>query len=125
MTEPIPADIRQFVLRFVESIAEMEALVILSKSPDTQWTVDELATRLYIPRDEAERVLARLGQHGIAKFVDSRWRFARLHEDDAATVERLTLMYSTHLIAITNLIHSRRGSRIQEFADAFRLRSKD
>ncbi len=125
MTESIPADIRQFVLRYIDSIAEMEALVMLSKSSDDWWDAQQVATRLYIPVEEADRVLNRLSAHGIAKQAESRYRYARLHEDDAATVERLTEMYGRQLIPITNLIHSKRGSRIQEFAEAFRLRSKE
>jgi hypothetical protein len=126
VTESIPADIRQFVLRYIDSISEMEALVMLAKSPDTWWTVEEVATRLYVSSEDAGAVMGRLAGHGIAKLgADGRHRYARLHEDDAATVERLTQMYATQLIPITNLIHSKRGSRIQEFADAFRLRSKD
>jgi hypothetical protein len=41
-------------------------------------------------------------------------------------VQRLVQLYDTHLIAITNLIHSKpSASRIQQFADAFQLRKKD
>lgn len=125
MSEAIPADIRQFVLRYIDSIAEMEALVMLSKSPDAWWDAGQVAMRLYIPPDEASRVLGVLCLRGIAKQGEGKVRYARLHEDDAATVERLTAMYATQLIPITNLIHSKRGSRIQQFADAFRLRTKD
>ena len=51
---------------------------------------------------------------------------AALPEPTAATVQRLVHLYDTHLIAITNLIHSKpSASRVQQFADAFKLRKKD
>lgn len=125
MAESIPADIRQFVLRHIDSIAEMEALVMLSTSPQAWWDAQQVATRLYISVAEAERVLGRLAAQNLFKQAEGRYRFARLHEDDAATVERLTEMYAKQLISITNLIHGKRSSRIQEFAEAFRLRSKE
>ena len=37
-------------------------------------------------------------------------------------LERLAEIYAKHLVPVTNLIHSKPKPRIQEFADAFRLR---
>ena len=31
-------------------------------------------------------------------------------------------LYSRYLVPVTNLIHTKKTSRIQEFADAFRIR---
>lgn len=127
MTDVLPEDIRQFLLGRIDSIAEMEALVMLSRAPQLTCSVEQVSQRLYIPAEEARRILERLAAGGIAEPVDVQqgWRLAALPERDAATVQRLVQLYATHLIPITNLIHGKGGQRIRQFADAFQLRKKD
>ena len=124
MTEALPEDIREFVLARIDSIAEMEALVMLCRAPETAWSAEQVGARLYIPAEQARRILERLRSHGIAEREADAWRSAALPEPRAATVRRLVELYATHLIPITNLIHTK-PSRIHQFADAFQLRKKD
>jgi hypothetical protein len=126
VTDALPEDIRQFVLDNIDSIAEMEALVMLWRDAAVGWSIEQVVTRLYISPLDAERTLERLATRGVALRGDDGYRAAALPEPTAATVQRLVQLYDTHLIAITNLIHSKpSASRIQQFADAFQLRKKD
>jgi hypothetical protein len=43
----------------------------------------------------------------------------------ADIVDRVAALYAQYLIPVTNLIHAKPHSRVQEFADAFRLRKGD
>lgn len=38
------------------------------------------------------------------------------------TVDRVAVLYSMYLIPVTNLIHAKPRTRVQEFADAFKLK---
>lgn len=126
MTDALPEDIRQFVLDNIDSIAEMEALVMLWRDPAVAWSIEQVVARLYIAPADAERTLERLAARGVALRGAGGHRAAALPEPTAATVQRLVHLYDTHLIAITNLIHSKpSASRVQQFADAFKLRKKD
>jgi hypothetical protein len=126
VTDVLPEDIRQFVLDNVDSIAEMEALVMLWRDAAVPWSIESVVTRLYIAPADAERTLERLVARGVAVHAADGYRAAGLPEAKAATVQRLVHLYDTHLIPITNLIHSKpSASRVQQFADAFQLRKKD
>ena len=124
MTEALPEDVRRFVLDHVDSIAEMEALVMLVREPARAWPIDQVVARLYISPDDAEATLERLRAAGLAERAADGWRVAVVAEPRAGTLVRLVALYATHLIPITNLIHAK-GSRIRRFADAFQLRKKD
>ena len=124
MTEALPEDVRRFVLDHVDSIAEMEALVMLVREPARAWSIDQVVARLYISPDDAEATLERLRAAGLAERAADGWRVAVVAEPRAGTLVRLVALYATHLIPITNLIHAK-GSRIRRFADAFQLRKKD
>jgi hypothetical protein len=126
VTDALPEELRQFVLDNIDSIAEMEALVMLWRDPAVAWSIEQVVTRLYISPADAERTLERLAARGLALRGAGGYRAAAQPEAKAASVQRLVQLYDTHLIAITNLIHSKpSASRIQQFADAFKLRKKD
>ena len=66
----IPEDLRDFILRHIDSIAQLEALLLLRRNPEETWTAEASAKRLYISETDATHVLDRLcadGSSGAAK----------------------------------------------------------
>jgi hypothetical protein len=47
--DPIPGDVKAFLLRHIDSIAQLEALLLLRANAELTWSADTLAKRLYIP----------------------------------------------------------------------------
>ena len=62
--EPIPDDIRQFILRSIDSIAQLEALLLLRANPQETWDVHVIARRLYITEQETSVLLTGLTSRG-------------------------------------------------------------
>jgi hypothetical protein len=121
MTDDIvAADIKEFILAHIDSIAQLEALLLLRADPDKLWDAATTARRLYIGEREGREILARLGAEGLISRERDGYRYAPV-ADKAALVDRLGEAYARHLIPITNIIHQRPG-RIREFADAFKLK---
>ena len=118
----IPDDIRDFILNFVDSIAHIEALMLLRRDPDLSWDGITLAARLYISVDEAKRILDELGARGLLMVDNGVYRYGCASPELKALVDRLAPIYATQLIAVTNLVHAKTSNRIKQFADAFRLR---
>ncbi len=44
----IPDDVRRFIQASIDSIAQLEALLIVHEHPGIEWTVSALSERLYI-----------------------------------------------------------------------------
>ena len=121
----IPEDIKEFVLQHVDSIAHLEALLLLRRETDQKWDARRVAKRLYLNVPETANVLARLHARGFLATEGDVYWYCCTPEERALAVERVAEFYARHLIPITNLIHSKPASRIQEFADAFKLRKDD
>jgi hypothetical protein len=127
--EVIPPDIRQFILNQIDSIAQLEALLLLRGSPDTWWEAARIAERLYIHVKDCAPVTTRL--HSTGLFIreetekGERFRYRPENGDLREMVDRLAYYYSNHLVPISNLVHSKPRSRIQEFSRAFDLGKKD
>lgn len=121
--EPIPEDLRRFILTSVPSVPFVEALLIFREARGAPVTIELLARRLYVGERAAADVVQQLRA---ARFIEpvadaGGHRFAPAPELDAM-IEMLAMFYRTHLVDVTDLIHSKLGRMAQQFADAFKLR---
>jgi len=121
VSEPIPADIRDFILRHIDSVAQWEALLLLRANSRESWDVNKIAGRLYISEKEVAGLLTQLCQDGLLTINDGLYRYECASAEQRDIVDRLAAIYSRHLIPVTNLIHSK-PRRIREFAEAFKFR---
>jgi hypothetical protein len=118
--ELIPEDLKDFILRHIDSIAQVEALLLLRRNPNEDWDVAKTAKRLYTSEREAAEVLSRLCADGLIR-DDGNYRYGCASTEQDRMIDRLSEVYTRHLIPVTNMIHSK-PRRLREFADAFKLR---
>jgi hypothetical protein len=119
--DSIPPEVRDFILKHIDSVAQLEALLLLYWEKSTDWTAAKLAKRLYIGEPAALSLLARLSADGLATESENRYVFNSKNPDLDKLLDEVANAYSTRLIPITNLIHAK-PARIREFSDAFRFR---
>ena len=123
--ESIPDDVRQFILERIESVAYLEALLLLRSKREGPWSCGAVANRLYIDQKQTAELLTRLHADGFLTAAgenDPVYRYQPATAQLQKMVDSLAEFYGKHLVPITNLIHSKPKNRVQEFADAFRLR---
>jgi hypothetical protein len=119
--DPIPADLRDFILRYIDSVAHLEALLLLRANPETAWESAAVAARLYSSAEQASEVLAQLCDEHLLACENALYRYGGQPPEHRAMIDRLADSYAKQLIPITNLIHSK-PRRIRQFADAFKFR---
>lgn len=121
--EPIPEDLRRFILTSVPSVPFVEALLIFREAQDTPVTIDLLARRLYMGEKGAAEIVGQLRSSRLIEPVEGAGghRYAPAAELNDM-IERLAHFYRTQLVDVTDLIHSKTGRMAQQFADAFKLR---
>jgi hypothetical protein len=117
----IPDELRDFILKHFDSIAQLEALLLLRTDAHVYWSPDQLAKRLYIDATQASAILAQHCSHGFFVCTDAGYRFQCDNDAKQRIVDLLAGIYSRHIVPVTNIVHSK-PPRIQEFADAFRLK---
>lgn len=121
--EPIPEDLRRFILTSVPSVPFVEALLIFREAQGTPVTIDLLARRLYMGERNAAEIVGQLRSSRLIEPVEGAGghRYAPAPEL-ADMIEQLAHFYRTQLVDVTDLIHSKTGRMAQQFADAFKLR---
>ena len=120
--EPISPAVRALIAERIESVPELEAVLLLRADPHRAWTAEEAGQRLYVSTTVAAHVLAQLRERGFFDQTGETYRYAPESPELAAAVDDLATAYSRHLVAVTQLIHAKPSRSVREFADAFRLR---
>jgi hypothetical protein len=126
--ERIPDDARAFLLQRIDSIAQLEALLLLRTNPALTWDAEALAKRLYISVQETAAILHHLQVNGFlvaAKDASGVYQYQPASPDLAHMVDRIAELYAKYLIPVTQLIHTKPLTRVQEFADAFKLKKDE
>lgn len=127
MPNPTPVEVDQ-VLRFVaqqiDSVPELEALLLLWQNRPAAWSVADIAKRLYITPDQAQVLLGDLSRKGLLAPLAEQADFYR-YESRSAELDELMAhteaVYRRQVVRISTLIHSKPSSAIRDFARAFRF----
>ena len=125
--DPIPDDVKQYVLEHIDSVAQLEGLLLLRGNPEKGWVVDEVAQRLYIDRGQTADLMGRLSALGLITEEGGGGPAYRYHPRSPGLkdlVDRLAETYVKYLVPVTNLIHAKPPAKVQQFADAFRLKER-
>lgn len=121
----VPADVRRFILTSIPSVPYLEAVLLLRAEPDQPWDASRLARRLYVGDRTAADLLDQLTHAGVAEAKEGVPGVTYGPGTELRTlIDRVANAYTTDLVAVTDLIHSRIDKRAQQFADAFRFRKE-
>lgn len=126
MFHVLPESVQNLILTRIDSVAQLEALLLMRRRPEHAFNPDELASQLYIKPKEAAAVLATLKRRELCTESGGLYRYGPKTEDLGRQVDDLADAYREKLILVTNLIHERaRKPEAQSFADVFRFRKDE
>ena len=126
MTSPeIPARVLQFLAERIDSVPQLEALLLLWEDPQRLWSEEELAGRIYVSRQVAATILQALQRQQlvIAEPASTvRYRYNPQWDDSGEVMPEVAAAYRRHLVPLATFIHSRASTAVREFARAFDLK---
>ena len=124
----VTQEVSAFLADHIDSVLELEVLLLLRAEAGRAWTAADLASQLKIDAAFAAAQLdkfydrklltgeARTDQPGAA------YRYAPASAELDATVASVAAAYASHRVSIIGLIFSKPTSNLKTFADAFRIR---
>lgn len=120
--KPSDEDVIGFILDEIESVPQLEALLLLRNTRPRKWMVDELSKRLYISREAARSVLEDLSRKKLILLdpADSTYHYAAT-EDRDRLIGLVDETYRRQIVRISQLIHSKPSAALRDFARAFRF----
>jgi hypothetical protein len=120
MEEPAE-DVLRFIADRIDTVPEIEALLLLWEQRPTAVTVPQLAHRLFVSEPIGAAVIRALEQRRFAMQTadGSQYAYDSAWEPDSEFMVRVATTYRRHLIRVTTLIHSKASPAVLEFARAF------
>ena len=134
MTQPgggssgVPAEVTNFLADHIESVLELELLLVLRADAARTWTATDLATQLKIDPVFAAAQLEKFYDRHLLSAEkgtdrpDAAYRYAPASAELDAAVAAVAAAYASHRVTIIGLIFSKPTSNLKTFADAFRIR---
>jgi hypothetical protein len=126
MSEQLPDHIQQFLFQHIESLAQLEVLLLLRSQSDRDWSAEEVSKALYTSADTSAVQLDDLVKRGfLAKdsAAPPRYKYAPEGSQDAL-VKDVAAIYQERRVSVITLIYSKPVNKVQTFADAFRIRKE-
>jgi hypothetical protein len=117
----VPDPVKRLIAERIDSVPELEAVLLLREHPDRDWTASEAGQRLYVSTTVAAHVLAKLAQDGFLSNSEAGYRYAP-SDELVQVVNQLAEAYAHHLVEVTRMIHTKPPASIRQFANAFRFR---
>jgi len=122
----VPGHVLRFLEENIDTVAQLETLLMMSEERDRSWLISDVASRNYITEQRATDTLNALLRRGLVSLEESppRYRFNPANDEVRGMVADLARSYQTNLARITTLIHSKPSASIKEFARAFDLKKE-
>jgi hypothetical protein len=124
MSAHIPEHVRRFLEDSIDSVPQLEALLLMFDEPQKRWSVPDISARTYITQAEAGKLLERLARRGLIHSCGGEGQFA-IQTRDAAThalLEDVARTYRANLTHVATFIHEKPPASVKEFARAFDLK---
>jgi hypothetical protein len=120
----ISADVKQFIISHINSIEQLEILLLLAETRRA-WSVVELADKICTTADSANKRIESLQKAGLVSIAAASppsYAYQPRTRELGDAVTRLSVEYRERRISIVNFIYSQPIQNIRTISDAFRLR---
>lgn len=124
--DEISPGVKAFIAGHIDSIVQLETLLMLHASPARDWTAQDVARDLRIDPDWAQGQLDALSQQGMLVRGEStgvrQYRYGPAAAQQRTEIEGLARAYAERRVTVIGLIFSKPADSLRAFSDAFRLR---
>lgn len=124
----VPYEVRQLISKHLESMEQVEVLLLLARNAPRAWTVSDVASELRWPPRGAQQCLEDLVRGQLIRRAGSgagggTYEYAPT-TTDRESITTLMRLYDTRPLLLGRLIYDRPPTVARSFADAFRIRHK-
>lgn len=127
MATPISPEVRRFVIEHIDSVAQLELLLMLHRDPRVAWTPEQAGREMRCPAPWAATQLERFRVSGwvsVSHGADQHFCY-RARGRIGRLIDELAAIYARRKTSVTGLIYTRGSSDLSTFSDAFRIRDHD
>jgi hypothetical protein len=117
-------EVYRFILNQIDSVPQMEALLLVWESRPKKWPESEIAERLYVGTDAVRNIMQELVRRRMlaADAQSARQYFYESKSEDLdGLIEAVAATYRQDLVRVSTFIHTKTSSAVRDFAKAFKF----
>jgi hypothetical protein len=127
MPEPPPSreEVDRFIVEEIDSVPQLEALLLFWSQRPKNWSSAELAKKLYVSTDFAHDILRHLARRHLIVEIEEGAGLYALQLEPERTERLLTSLdriYRRELVRVSTLIHAKASRAVRDFASAFKFK---
>jgi hypothetical protein len=119
--------IDRFLVDEIDSVPQLEALLLMWNRRPKRWYCSEIAKALYISQELAQDVIRHLVQHRLLNRMEAGADCYELRidsQEERWLLEGLDFVYRHELVRVSTLIHAKASRAVRDFASAFRFKKE-
>ena len=126
--DEIAPEVRAFIAEYLDSVVQLETLLMLHAAPQREWDAGEIARDLRIDRAWAGGQLDGLCELGLLVCAPGetpdagRYRYGPADAPTRSAVDALAKAYAERRVTVISLIFAKPADNLRAFSDAFRIR---
>jgi transcription initiation factor IIE alpha subunit len=117
-------EVYRFILNQIDSVPQMETLLLVWESLPKKWAESEIAERLYVGTDAVRNIMQELVRRRLLA-PDARsarqYFYESKSEDLDGLIEAVAATYRQDLVRVSTFIHTKTSSAVRDFAKAFKF----
>ncbi len=124
----IPEDIRDFILKYIDSVELLNVLMLFQANPNKEWSSQDIETTIRSSNASIQRRLQDLYARGVLiekSPLKDRHAFTPKTEETADLINKVAAYNKLFPYRVIDLIYSRPAETLRSFADAFRIGKKE
>jgi hypothetical protein len=114
----VPTRVRTLIAEKIESVEQLEVLLLLRDAPDRHWTAEEVARALVSRIESVGGWLEQLARDRLIVGRSAVYRFAPATAEDEAAIDDLAQSYAKYRVAVIALIFSTPSDSVRAFSEA-------
>lgn len=121
----IPEEVSRFIKEHIDSLEQLEVLLLLRAYPDREWSAQEVSRELRSEPGAAAERLAEMSLDGLLIMSQAEgplYRYGPKTPELARLVDKVADVYAVRRVTVITLIFSKPSKHVLSFADAFNLR---
>jgi predicted ArsR family transcriptional regulator len=115
----------RFIIEQIDSVPQLEALLLLFNSQPKTWSADEMANSLYVRNEAASKILESLLLRNLIAVCPggtNLFFYSPGNHGRNSLLEAVDAIYRKEVVRISSIIHSKGSPSVRDFARAFRIK---
>lgn len=113
----------RFIFEKIETVPQLEALLLMWQNRMRTWTAEELSARIYVGATDGKNILDYLRRQGLVNEpAADTFQYACDWDPTHELMRRVAETYARNLVGVARMIHSKGSASVREFARAFQIK---